>query len=158
MTTIQILLFFHILGSFMIAAGAGLGEVTLAGMRRSRSTTAILALANAGSRVPMLTITGALITIITGSWLVSVTGQSFGAPWVSVTYLVWILSMALSAAILGPAETKLHALAVSENAAGREESPALIAAVADMKVMITTHVLSLMVIVFIALMVFKPGA
>jgi uncharacterized membrane protein len=155
---LQILLFLHILGAFMIAAGAGLGEVVIAGLRRTRSTTAILALLNAGSRVPMMTVPGAVIAIVFGSALVTGTGHSFSETWLSLAYLGWIVSAVLSVAVIGPAQRKLHALAEAELAAGREESPALIEAARNPRMAMASHTLGALLVVFLVLMVFKPGA
>jgi uncharacterized membrane protein len=154
----EILVFLHLLGAFMIAAGVGLGEIVLAGMRRSRSTAAILALLNAGSRVPMMTIPGALIAVVFGSWLVVRTGHRFGEVWLSISYLAWLLAIGLSATVLSPAQRRLHALAEAELAAGREESPALQTAVRESKMAMASHAIAAMLILFLVLMVFRPGA
>ena len=158
MSQIQILLFLHILGAFMIAAGSGLGEVVIAGLRRTRSTAAILALLNAGARIPMMTVPGALLAIVFGSWLVTATGHSFGELWLSLAYLGWIISAVLSVAVIGPAQRKLHTLATAELAAGREESPALLEAVRAPAMAMASHALGALLLLFLYLMVFKPGA
>ena len=157
MSTVQLLLFFHLLGAFMIAAGAALGEVLLAAMKRTRNTEALAALVKAASRVPMLTIPGALIALVFGSALVSQAGYKFSELWISLAYLAWIVAIALSGSVLGRAERRWKALAASELASGRAESPALAEAVADPTVSIVTHVLGAFVLLFLFLMVFKPG-
>lgn len=157
MSTYEIYLFLHLAGAFLIAAGAIMGEVVLAATRRTRSTKVALALLTVGSRVPMLTIPGALLAIIFGSLLVMSVGYSFGEMWINISYLAWFLAIGLSAAVLGPAERNLHELATREANAGREESPELIQALQDPKVRIVTHVLSGLLVLFLVLMVFKPG-
>jgi uncharacterized membrane protein len=152
------LVFLHLLGAFMIAAGVGLGEIVVAGIRRSRSTAAILALLNAGSRVPVLTIPGALIAVVFGSWLVRVTGHGFGEVWLSISYLLWLIAIGLSFAVLVPTQRRLHALAEAELAAGREESHALLAAVQASKMAMASHAIAALLILFLVLMVFRPGA
>jgi uncharacterized membrane protein len=156
-STYEIYLFLHLLGAFLIAGGAVLGEVVLAATRRTQSSRVALALLTAGSRVPMLTIPGALLAIIFGSLLVMNVGYSFGEMWINISYLSWFLAIGLSAGVLGPAERSLHQLAQREVSAGREESPELMQALRDPKVSIVTHVLSGLLLLFLFLMVFKPG-
>ncbi len=158
MSQLQILLFLHILGAFMIASGVGLGEAVVAGIRRARSTTAILTLLHAGSRIPMMTIPGGIFAIVFGSWLVVVTGRSFGEPWLSAAYVAWLLSIGLSVGVIGPAERRLLALAEAELAAGREESPALLEAARDNRMAMASHALGVLLLLFLILMVFKPGS
>lgn len=155
---IQIFLFLHLLGALMLAAGSGLGEVAVAGMRRTRSTAAILALLNAGSRVAYLTFPGSLLAIAFGSALVTATGNSFGAMWISIAFLAWGIAVSTSVAIVSPALRRLHALAEAELAAGREESDALIAAIRESKLAMASHLLSAMLLLSLVLMVFKPGS
>jgi uncharacterized membrane protein len=157
-STVTVYLFLHLIGAFLLVGGSTLGEGVTAAMRRTRSTPALLALITVASRIPMLTIPGALLTIIFGSMLVSAEGFSFGALWINISYVLWLISMGLSIAVLGPAERRMHALAQREAAAGVAESPELIAAVNDPKFGMTVHVLSLLVLISLALMVFKPGS
>lgn len=158
MATLDILVFLHLTGALMIAAGTGLGEVVIAGIRRARSTTAILALLNAGSRAPVMTFPGSILAIVFGSWLVGATGRSFGEMWLSIAFLAWGIAAATSVTIVSPAFRRLHALAEAELSAGREESHALLTAVGDPKLAIATHLLSAMLLISLIVMVFKPGA
>ena len=117
-----------------------------------------MALLNAGSRAPLLTLPGALVAIVTGSLLVVITGRSFGEAWLSVAFLAWGISVALSFTVLRPVQSRLHALAQSELAAGREESHALLAAVRESRLAMATHSLTAILVLFLVVMVFKPGA
>ena len=157
MSTYEIYLFMHLLGAFLIAGGGILGEVVLAAARRTQSSKVALALITAGLRVPMLTIPGALLAIIFGSLLVVTLDYSFGELWINISYTAWFAAIGLSAGVLGPAERNLHDLAKREVEAGREESPELQAALRDPKLSIVTHTLSGLLILFLVMMVFKPG-
>lgn len=158
MSSYEIYLFLHILGAFLSAAGGIMGEVLNAAMRRTRSARVMLALASVGSRIPILTVTGALLAIIFGSLLVMVVPYKFSALWINISYTLWFVAMGLSAGVLGPAERNLHDLAQREVDAGRDDSPELQAAARDPKIGIVTHTLSGLLIVFLYLMVFKPGS
>ena len=157
MSTSHIYLFLHILGAFLIAGGGILGEVVLAAARRTQSSKVALVLLTMSARIPILTITGALLAIIFGSLLVMVAGYKFSEMWINVSYLAWFVAMGLSAGVLGPAERNLHDLAKREVEAGREDSPELQAALRDPKLSIVTHTQSGLLILFLAMMVFKPG-
>ena len=115
--------------------------------------------ATIASRIPMLTIPGSLLTIIFGALLIVASngGYSFGAGWVSAAFLLWFVAVGLSVAVLGPAERKLHDLAQREASAGRAESAELIALAHDSKFGMVVHALSFLLVVFLYLMVFKPG-
>lgn len=157
-STLTVYLFLHILGAFLLMGGSVLGEVSVAAMRRSTNAHVLLTLATLTSRIPLMTIPGALLTVVFGTLLIPLYGFSHSAMWLNVAYVLWIISMALSVGVLGPAERKLHALAQRDAAAGNEASAELIAAVNNGKFRMVVHLLSLMVLVFLVLMVFKPGS
>lgn len=156
-STVTVYLFFHLLGAFLITGGSTLGEALTAAMRRSTNAHTLLALTNIASRIPMLTISGALLTIVFGTLLIPAEGFSHSALWINISYTLWIISAVLSVAVLGPAMRKMHTLAERDAAAGAEASTELRDAVTAPRFGMTVHVLSLLVLIFLALMVFKPG-
>ena len=159
MTADKIYLFLHILGAFMIVGGAVGGALLYAAMRRTTEVAQIELLLRISLRVPMITIPGALIAIVTGSLLAMKLGLNMGAPWLSASYTLWFIAMALSAAVLGPAEKAAHALAVKELADGKQTaSAALAAAIASPRIRLVNHLLDGSLLVFLYLMVFRPGA
>ena len=158
MTADRIYLFVHILGAFMIMGGATVGAFLNAAARRTSRTEQLELLLRIGNRIPMVTAPGALLAIVFGSLLVMPRGHNFGEAWISASYLAWIVAMGLSAAVLGPAERAAHGLALKELEAGRTESEALAAAVNAPRIRITSHILEALVLVFLYLMVFRPGA
>ena len=158
MTKYEWLLFLHLVGAFLIAMGSGLGTGLYVAMRRTRSVRTLEALLRVGGMVPMITIPGALLAIIFGTWLVQdVQGFDFEQFWIWSAYVMWILAMGLSAAVLGPAEKKAHQLAEREIAAGRDESPALQAQIENPLFLGVTVALNVLVVLFLATMTFKPG-
>ena len=72
MSKLEILLFFHILGAFLIVAGAGIGAATGIAMSRTTSVRAIGVLAAVSRRAEMIAIVpAALLAIVFGTWLVA---------------------------------------------------------------------------------------
>ena len=141
----------------MIVAGAAIGTTVLLVMRRTRSTRMLNEMLRLERLSPMLTIPGAVIALIFGTWLVTEMNYQFSEAWISLSYLLWFVALALSAGVLGRSSARANAIAKRELAAGREESPELIAAVLDPKVTTVMNVLHVLTLVFFALMVFKPG-
>ena len=157
MQTYEVLLFLHLIGAFMIVAGAAIGTAVLLVMRRTRSTRMLNEMLRLERLSPMLTIPGALIALVFGTWLVTEANYQFSEAWISLSYLLWFVALGLSAGVLGRSSARAHAIATRELAAGREESPELIAAVLDPKVTTVMNVLHVITLLFFALMVFKPG-
>lgn len=159
MTAENVYLFLHIIGAFMIVGGTVAGSLLYAAMRRTTEIAQLELLIRISLRVPMITIPGALIAIITGSMLAAKLGFNMGAPWLSASYTVWFIAVALFAAVLGPAEKAAHALAVKDLADGKQTaSEALTAAIASPRIRVASHLLEASLLVFLYLMVFKPGA
>jgi uncharacterized membrane protein len=156
-STIQVLLFFHILAAFLIAAGSALSVVVSAATRRAARTETIQTLLAASSKAPLLIVPGSLLAIVTGSWLVREAGYSYTEPWVVAAYIGWLVAGFLGGNVLGGYQRRLQALAARELSAGRSESPALLAAVNDPKIVAVEYVQVALVLGFLALMVFKPG-
>ncbi|RLT28251.1 MAG: DUF2269 family protein [Chloroflexi bacterium] len=154
---VTVYLFLHILGAFMIVGGSTLGEGLTAGMKRSTNAHTLLALSSVASRIPMMTVPGALLAIIFGTLMIPLYGFSHSAIWINISYTLWIISAVLSVAVLGPAMRNMHALAQRDAAAGTEASAELLAAVKSPRFGMTVHTLSLLVLIFLVLMVFKPG-
>ena len=157
MSTIQVLLFFHILSAFLIAAGSALAVVVSGAMRRTNRTETIQTLIAAGSKAPLIIVPGALLAIVTGSWLVREAGYRYTEPWVIAAYVGWLVAGFLGGNVLGGHQRKVQALAAQELAAGRTESPALRAAISDPKILAVEYAQVALVLGFLVLMVFKPG-
>ena len=71
MSKLEILTFLHILGAFLIVAGASVGAATGIAMTRTTSVRAIGLLARISRQAELMAIVpGALIAIVFGTWLV----------------------------------------------------------------------------------------
>ncbi len=83
--TYETLLFFHILGAFLILAGAGVGTATGIAMTRTNNVRTIGTLAQLGQKAERFANTpGGLLTFIFGTWLISEGDWDFGALWISL--------------------------------------------------------------------------
>lgn len=155
----DVLLLLHLLGAFLIVAGAGTATVLGPVMARMRNTQALAALIRPGRIIPWLTHSGAFVVLITGSWLVTEEGRfDFDQGWLIASYVLWIAVMALSFLGLGPHQRELERLAEEAAEAGDEENEDLIAAVNAPRGMIMGAVANLITVAILVLMVFKPGA
>ncbi len=155
----DVLVIVHILGVFLIVAGAGTATVLGPIMARVRNTQALAALIRPGRVVPWLTHSGSFTVLVTGSWLVTRDARyDFDQAWLVVAYALWIAVMALSFLGLGPHQRELERLAEEATESGDAENEALIAAVNAPRGMIMGNAANLIMLVFLVLMVVKPGA
>ncbi len=158
LTAEKIELFLHIAGAFMIVGGTIALSLLYAAMRRTKDPAQLELLLRLAGRTSMITLPGALLAIITGSLLAATQGLNFGAQWISSSYTLWFISVAVSAAVLGPALSAARTLAASELAAGKRESQAVADAVGATKIRLVVRFLEISLLLFLYLMVFKPGA
>jgi uncharacterized membrane protein len=153
------LLFVHIFGAFLIVAGVG--SSTMLGLRASSTPrTRVIALAAElqYQSAMFVILPGALIAIVFGTWLARESGFSFDAKWISFAYTLWFVLTGLSTGALGPHARRIHARAEQLIAGGVEERDELRRAYATPRIRAYAAILVLVVVGFLALMVFKPGA
>jgi uncharacterized membrane protein len=150
----------HILGAFMIAGGS-LGATTL-GIYAGNGTNVrtIRVAADLQHKIEyVLIIPGALIAIVFGSLLVTeISSVEFSDVWVSTSFLLWFVAMGLGTGMLGPHARRMREQADQLIAGGTTESAELQAEFASPRVKAVSTVLTLLLIVFVYLMVAKPGA
>lgn len=154
----EALLIAHIVGVVVMAFGSG---------------TAMLASLSAGSRPDVASILrasqlellggrvtafAAVAVAILGTWLViEVDGYEFEQAWISAAYVLWFIAMGIGGG--GLSRHSRNVIAAAEAAQGRGEttSDALTAQFRSPVANIGGTVLGLMYVVFIYLMVAKPG-
>lgn len=160
MSTFEVLLFLHILGALLIAAGAGVGGATGIAMTRTDSVRAIGLLARVARRAERIVIVpGALLTIVFGTWLVAKYDfHDFDEAWISGAYVLWVVAMGLGTGVLGPFLRRIDERAAQLEAEGVETSAELRAMASAPRGMITGNALHLVILALLYLMVFKPGA
>ena len=154
----EVLLIAHIVGVVVMAFGSG---------------TAMLASLSAGSRPDVVSILkasqlellggrvtafAAVVVAVLGTWLViEVDGYEFEQAWLSAAYVLWFVAMGLGGGVLSRHSRSVIAAAEAAQTRGETTSDALIAQFRSPVANIGGTVLGLMYVVFIYLMVAKPG-
>jgi hypothetical protein len=160
MSSYEIYLIVHIAGAFMIAGGS-LGATTL-GIYAGNGTNVhtMRVAADIQHKIEyVLIVPGALIAIVFGSLLVTeISTVEFSDAWVSASFLLWFVAMGLGTGVMGPHAKQMRARADELIAGGVSDSAELQADFASPKVKAIGAVLTVLLLVFVYLMVAKPGA
>ena len=151
------LLMLHLLSVVLLTAGTALGATTSVMARKTTSTRELATIAQFARRVPVMTGSGSFLAMITGTLLVWAMGFGFGTPWVIAAYVLWLLAVILSGAVLGRkmAAAGPHLAKAIETKA--EEAPEFQKVFMDPAFKTTQRILEILVLVFFWLMIFKPG-
>ena len=107
-----------------------------------------------GARV---TAFAAIVVALLGTWLVIERDFDFASAWISASYALWFVAMGLGGGVLSRHSRKVMNAALEAQQRGEETSDALIAQFRSPVANIGGTVLGLMYVVFIYLMVVKPG-
>jgi len=153
----QWLLFLHVTGAFMVLSGiamAGIFNVTA--MRRERPSEIALLYRLTQIAAGLIT-TGLLVTLAIGLWLVSDADYGYGETWVVLALILWLLASALGG-IGGGREKATRQLAERLASEGDAPSDELRARLRDPVSLALSWGSGLVVIVILALMIWKPGA
>ena len=151
-------LFVHLTGLVLLAGGVG--AANLSGVMMSKADSPRLLVMWSGINMGaerMFILPGALVLIVAGTALVHEEGRSYGAPWIAAAYVLWVVAVFLGGVVLGRHAHAINHLASEEAAAGTETSTAAAALARSPKGPAVGMTLNVIVFVFIALMVFKPG-
>lgn len=101
------------------------------------------------------TMPGILALLVTGIWMVGITGwQRFQEPWLGISLVLLILTATISAAGLAPLQKRMGRLATEQAAAGQPD-PDYRRASRTWSML--GGVATLLPVVILVLMVFKPG-
>ncbi len=160
MDTRELLLIVHILGAFMIVGGA-LTATSLGIYAGSRTSTHTIRLAADLQRKTQfaLILPGLFVVLVFGVLLVSESDFiEFSDGWVSAAFALWLVAAAVTPAVLGRHSKRITARADQLIAEGVAESEELRAEFASPLARFTGLSLDLVLIVFVYLMVVKPGA
>lgn len=155
----EALLILHILGAFLIVAGAGTSTVLgIAGGRTISTRQLGMAASLQLAAERFVIVPGALLAIVFGSWLVGEGGHDFGAAWVSASYVLWVIALGLGTGVLVPHARRVRDAAARLVAEGVEESDALRAEFDTPRARGVGMLLNVIILVFLYLMVARPGA
>lgn len=150
-------LFFHLLGAFLYASGSVVAAVAFeAGRRRERVSEIALLLGLTRVGVVLVSL-GAVLAFGFGMWLVDLGSWGYGAPWVSASLAILLVSMVLGG-IGGqrPKRARLLARRLAEEDA--PVTPELRKLLDDRFSLGVNYLLGALVIALVALMVWKPGS
>jgi uncharacterized membrane protein len=159
MTTYQWLLFIHITGAFLLAGGVVVaGAFNLAAHTRERPSE--IALLYGLTRFAVVAIiSGAVLTLVFGLWLVGEAPQGYGfsQAWVIVAIILWLIGMG-TGEMGGMRDRQTHEFASKLAAEGDQPSSELKARMRDPISLVLSYGSGLVILAMLAIMVWKPGA
>lgn len=160
MDTRELLLIVHIVGALLLAGGAL--TATALGMYAgaSTSTHSIRFASDLQIKADRLMITpGAVIAIVFGVLLVLDSDFiEFSDGWISAAFVLWFIAGGLGSAVLTPHAKRVRDQADKLIADGIAESVALQTEFASPQAKIIGMALNVLLVLFVYLMVAKPGA
>ena len=154
MDTYDWLLFLHVLGAFLVLGGAVLaGVFNFAALRRERPSEIAMLFKFARVGVASIGI-GMVLTLVLG--LVHHVGYGWGQTWIVLALVLWVLANALGG-IGGGREKKTRELAERLATEGDAPSAELTARLRDPVGLALSWGSGIVIIVILALMIWKPG-
>ena len=157
MSTYEWLLFLHITGAFLLLGGGVVaGSLNIAALRRDRPSEIVLLFGLIRIAVVSILI-GTLLAFVFGLWLVHEAHYGYGDGWVVGAIVALIAANALGGAG-GRRDEKTAKLARELAAAGDEPSAELRARVHDPISLALSYGSGLLLVLVLALMIWKPGA
>ena len=150
------LLFLHVTGAFMVLGGAVMaGIFNVTALRRGRPSEVALLFRLTQVAAALIT-TGLLLTLAIGLWLVHDADYGYGETWVVLALVLWVLANALGG-IGGSREKETRRLAERLAAEGDAPSDELHARLRDPLSLGLSWGSGVVVLVILALMIWKPG-
>jgi uncharacterized membrane protein len=151
------LLFLHVTGAFMVLGGAVMaGIFNFAALRRERPSEIVVLFRLAQIAVRSITI-GMVVALAFGLWLVSEADFGWGETWVVLALILWVVANAMGGA--GGGRDKRTREFAERLAAERDQpSTELHARLRDPVTLALSWGSGAVVIVILALMIWKPGA
>jgi uncharacterized membrane protein len=150
------LLFLHVLGAFLVLGGVVLaGVLNFAALRRERPSEIAMLFKFARVGVASIGI-GMVLTLVLGLWLVHHVGYGWGQTWIVLALVLWVLANALGG-IGGSREKKTRELAERLAAEGDAPSAELTARLRDPVWLALSWGSGIVILVILALMIWKPG-
>jgi uncharacterized membrane protein len=157
MSLLEFYLFGHLLGVFLLLAAAGLSTGTgIAVARTNRAATALMLLNLMRYSELFVTSAGAILVVIFGSLLVDKAGYEFSDAWISAAYTLLIVVLALDHGFLMRRNRTARAMAAALGDGA--VSPELGQHLNDPMTVAAGALLDISFLVFLFLMVTKPGA
>jgi uncharacterized membrane protein len=149
-------MFFHLLGAFVLVAGALIAATVFEAARRRHRPDEIALLLGTSQVGVVLVAAGALLVLPFGLWLVHLEDIGYGAAWIDAALALFVVAF-VAGAIAGRAPKRARLLAERLGRAGEAESPELRSLLDDRWSRALNYVSALLILAIITLMVFKPG-
>ena len=158
MSWYEVLLFLHIVSVLFLVGGAATSAALGIASTKTASTKVLAAFAGLSAKVEhFVTIPGALATIIFGTWLVR-EGNWALTGWLIAAYVLFVIALGIGGGVLGRHSQRIAREARELVGQGVEESGALQREAAAPLTQILGMAEIVILILFIYLMVGKPGA
>ena len=157
MNTYQWLLVLHVTGAFLLLGGGTIaGALNIAALRRERPSEIVLLFGLI--RIAVFSImVGTTLAFVFGLWLVHEAGYGYGDGWVVGAIVLLALANAMGG-IGGRRDERTARFARELAAAGDAPSPELRSRVRDPLSLALSYGSGLVLVVVLALMIWKPGA
>ena len=157
MSTYQWLLIFHVTGAFfLIGGGAIAAALNLSAMRRERPSEVVLLFGLIRIAVVAIMV-GATLAFVFGLWLVHEAGYGYADGWVIAAIVLLLLANAMGGAG-GKRDERTAKFAKELAASGAAPSAELQARLRDPVSLALSYGSGLVLVIVLALMVWKPGA
>lgn len=157
MSLYEALLIGHILGVVIMAFGSGTAMLASLSAGSKPDLAAILKASELELLGGRVTAISAVVVAALGTWLVIEGDFEFSAAWISAAYLFWFIAMGIGGGVLQRHSRGVIAAATAAQARGETTSDAVIAQFRSPVANIGGTALGLMYVIFIYLMVAKPG-
>src|SRR3954449_2065059 len=157
MNTYQWLLVFHVTGAFLLLGGAAIAAaLNLSALRRERPSEIVLLFGLIRIAVVAISV-GTALAFIFGLWLVHEAGYGYFDGWIVAAYVLLLLGNAMGGAG-GKRDERTAKFARELAASGDAPSAELQARVRDPISLALSYGSGVLLVVVLALMVWKPGA
>lgn len=159
MSTYDWLLFLHVTGAFLLTGGLVVaGAFNVAAQLRSRPSEIALLYGLTRFAVAAI-VSGAILTLVFGLWLVDEApfGYGYGQGWVIAAIVLWILGNIMGKPG-GRRDRHTHELATRLAAEGDAPSAELKARMRDPLTLFLSYGSGVVLLTVLAVMVWKPGA
>ena len=151
------LLALHVSGAFLFLGGGVLAAAfNIAALRSERPSEIALFLGLTRVAVVLIAF-GALLTLVLGFWLVSDQDYSFGDLWLVLSLILWFVAIGMGQAG-GMRDRRTRILADELAASGNVATPELMALLRDPRTLALDYGSGVVLVVVLALMVWKPGS
>jgi len=158
-TTYEWLLIAHLFSVFLLVAGSGAATVLGIAQGRTDSPRVMATLARLSEISEWaLIVPGMVLALLFGTWLVDEAGYDYGEGWIVTAYVVWVLAVLVGVLFLSPATRRLRRRAEELLSEGVEASDELKRQAGSPVIGAVAMLENVAVIVFLYLMVSKPGA